>query len=535
MNTRLTFLTIVPLALPLALLAPFGARAQAKNEASSPPAAGSGRQAIINKLERIRLDTVTYDGLPLGEVVIHLRDQAKKLDPEKKGINFLINQNLDPREAIAAPAPTVGPDGNPLPAAPPEQVDVSSIAVRIKPPLNDVRLVDVLDAVVRVAERPIKYSIEDYGVVFSPRGSGPAQADNPANAIPAAGGGRQAIINKLERIRLDTVAYDGLPLGEVVLNLRDQAMKRDPEKKGINFMINPNPPADFVAPVVAPPVGPDGRPLPAVPTEQLDVSAIAVRIHPPLTDVRLVDVLDAVVKVADRPIKYTIEDYAIVLSLKGPEPPPKGEIIAFNFAGGTPEQFLDAVQQQYGVDWSSVAEIPKAMADVRIPRLRINQEALNAMWRGNPYGKDSLGALVSLYNQLGEQKPELGRLIVKGDPAKPSVVMFVPDKAAADTQPKVKVKAFSIYGINDAERAKLQEDIERAKQEAMNYASSLRGSSGPRSLEGTVAIHNETSLLVATGPESFVDMVESIVTACQAKERARNPTAPMALPNAPGR
>ena len=102
-------------------------------------------------------------------------------------------------------------------------------------------------------------------------------------------------------------------------------------------------------------------------------------------------------------------------------------------------------------------------------------------------------------------------------------------------QPKVKVKAFSIWGINDAERAKLQEDIERAKQEAMNYASSLRGSSGPRSLEGTVAIHNETSLLVATGPESFVDMVESIVTACQAKERARNPTAPMALPNAPGR
>ena len=52
--------------------------------------------------------------------------------------------------------------------------------------------------------------------------------------------------------------------------------------------------------------------------------------------------------------------------------------------------------------------------------------------------------MVSLYNQLGEQKPELGRLIVKGDLTKPSVVMFVPDKAAADTQPKVKVKAFSI-------------------------------------------------------------------------------------------
>jgi ActR/RegA family two-component response regulator len=113
--------------------------------------------------------------------------------------------------------------------------------------------------------------------------------------------------------------------------------------------------------------------------------------------------------------------------------------------------------------------------------------------------------------------------------------MLVPDKAVTDTQPKVKVKAFSIYGIDDAERAKLQEDIDRAREEAMKYASRLRGSSGLRNLEGTVAIHNETSLLVATGPESFVDMVESIVNACLAKERARNPAVPMALPSAPGK
>jgi hypothetical protein len=158
-----------------------------------------------------------------------------------------------------------------------------------------------------------------------------------------------------------------------------------------------------------------------------------------------------------------------------------------------------------------------------------------AVGHGGDVGTDALGALVSLYNQLGEQKPELGRLIVKGDLTKPTVVMFVPNKALTDTPPKVKVKAFSIYGINDAERAKLEDDIGRARKEAMEYASRLRGSSGPRSLEGTVAIHNETSLLVATGTESFVDMVESIVTACQAKERARNPGAPTALPAGPGR
>lgn len=130
---------------------------------------------------------------------------------------------------------------------------------------------------------------------------------------------------------------------------------------------------------------------------------------------------------------------------------------------------------------------------------------------------------MSLYNLVGQKKPELGSLLVQGDLAKPSLVLFVPNKAVADTQPGIKVKAFSIFGIKEAERAKLQEDIARAKDETTKYAFSLRGSAGLRALEGTVAIHADTGLLVATGSEPFVEMVESIVTAYQAKERARNP------------
>ena len=531
MNTRLTFLRIATLSLPLALLAPFGALAQAKDEPNSPPGAGRGRQAISNKLDLIRSDTVRYDGLPLSEVVNNLRDEARKRDPDKKGINFMINPNA-PAEAARIMAPGLGPDGNPLPAPPPEAVDINAITVKINPPLNDVRLVDVLDAVVKVAEHPIKYTVEDYGVVFSLRGPEPARKEEIGFTSQGAGGGRQVISNKLDLIRLDTVRYDGLPLSEVVLNLRDEAKKRDPDKKGINFLINPNAPAD-IAPVMALTLGPDGNPLPAPPPEAVDIGAIMVKINPPLNDVRLVDVLDAVVKVAERPIKYSVEDYGVVFSLQGPEPVRKEET-GFTFPGGTPGQFLDAVQRQYQVDWLSVADIPKEMADVHIPRLRINQDSL-ALILGSTGGQsEPLGALVSLYNQLGEKKTELGHLIVKGDLAKPSVVMFVPDKAVTDTQARIKVKAFSIYGINDAERAKLQEDIDRAKAEAMQFTSRVRGSSGLRSLEGMVAIHNDTSLLVATGPESFVDMVESIVTACLAKEHARNPAVPMALPNAPG-
>ncbi len=52
------------------------------------------------------------------------------------------------------------------------------------------------------------------------------------------------------------------------------------------------------------------------------MSTFTIKINPPLTDIRLADVLDAIVKVADRPIKYSIEDYAIVFSLKARETTP---------------------------------------------------------------------------------------------------------------------------------------------------------------------------------------------------------------------
>jgi type II secretory pathway component GspD/PulD (secretin)/beta-lactamase regulating signal transducer with metallopeptidase domain len=127
-----------------------------------------GRQAIITKLDRIRLDSVSFDSLPLREVVRSLADEARKRDPEKSGISFLLNQGVD--SGFSSPAEVLGSDGNPLPTPPPEQVDMGAITIKINPPLTDIRLADVLDAIVKVADRPIKYSIEDYAIVFSLRG-----------------------------------------------------------------------------------------------------------------------------------------------------------------------------------------------------------------------------------------------------------------------------------------------------------------------------------------------------------------------------
>jgi beta-lactamase regulating signal transducer with metallopeptidase domain len=122
-----------------------------------------GRQAIVSKMLRIRLDTVSFDDLPLSEVVRFLRTETINRDPEHKGINFI----LSPQEA---PAPsTIDPTTSlPSPIAPPF-VDLGSVPIRLNPPLSDLRIVDVLDAIVKVAGQRIRYSIEDYGIVFSMR------------------------------------------------------------------------------------------------------------------------------------------------------------------------------------------------------------------------------------------------------------------------------------------------------------------------------------------------------------------------------
>ncbi len=192
------------------------------------------------------------------------------------------------------------------------------------------------------------------------------------------GKGRQGILSKLDRVHLDTVFYDGLPLSEVIRSLSDEVKKRDPEKRGINILINPNqetiastpvsiasggfggvpgipsglgiprPPTPFGAQNIDPNTG-----LPVAPAantgEQIDINAVVIKINPALNDLRLADVLDAIVTVADHPIRYSIQDYAIVFSLKGPETPTL-LIRTFRVDPNTFEQGLQSVS---GISFAS--------------------------------------------------------------------------------------------------------------------------------------------------------------------------------------
>jgi hypothetical protein len=140
-----------------------------------PPATSKERKALLQKLDTIRLESVLFDGLPLREVIGALQQEVRRRDPEKRGINFLVNPNQPPAPPapdVPVAAPIDPATGLPavLPVVAAEPVDINEIGIRIVPALNDVRLTDVLDAIVKVAEIPIMYSVTDYAVVFSLRG-----------------------------------------------------------------------------------------------------------------------------------------------------------------------------------------------------------------------------------------------------------------------------------------------------------------------------------------------------------------------------
>jgi beta-lactamase regulating signal transducer with metallopeptidase domain len=181
-------------------------------------------------------------------------------------------------------------------------------------------------------------------------------SDNPVH-------GREVIYSKLNHIRFDKVSWpEGLPLSEVLRNLNDQTKFSDPDKKGINFTFHPNAPAASAATASAggattthPTTGwPEATPAGVA----VDASSINVKLT--LTDVRLADLLDAIVLVADHPIKYSILDDGIVFSTKDTESPPL-ETRTFKVDASV---FLAALQKQTGLQTNVSAAMRQLLSNV---------------------------------------------------------------------------------------------------------------------------------------------------------------------------
>jgi hypothetical protein len=97
---------------------------------------------------------------------------------------------------------------------------------------------------------------------------------------------------------IDSVSIEGITLSEVASGLREESAKRDPEKKGVNFIISHQQ---------------DSK-------EGEDLGEATVRIDPPLRHINLVDLLEAICMTASQPLQYSVTDFGVVFSAKKTEP-----------------------------------------------------------------------------------------------------------------------------------------------------------------------------------------------------------------------
>ncbi len=125
------------------------------------------RQAIYLKLRNTRLNEWgPIDNLPLSEVIRSMADEIRKRDVGGKGINFMISGNAD-AGAGAAPG-AVDAAGLPV-VADPGAGDLNAVTIRLGTKLTDLSIEDILNIMEKIADRKIKYSVEDFGVIISPR------------------------------------------------------------------------------------------------------------------------------------------------------------------------------------------------------------------------------------------------------------------------------------------------------------------------------------------------------------------------------
>ena len=181
------------------------------------------------------------------------------------------------------------------------------------------------------------------------------------------------------------------------------------------------------------------------------------------------------------------------------EPKPRKPV--FIFGGGNPLEFVLALDHHFRTRLGEILSVPSSLARAQVPRMRLATE-------------DPAEALL-LYNRLNN--PLLGRWYWDGatDPGTNlHVLTLVPDKSVAGTlqRPAARVKAIGLAGVPESKWAALQEDVYAAQKFGLRQAEKQNGDIP----EGDLHIQPASKVLIVSGSDGFIEMVESVVAAHRA-------------------
>lgn len=131
----------------------------------APPGPSKERLRIEERLDNTVLKELFFDGLPLTEVVRFLQEESAKLDPAKRGVNFVIDS-----ESGGQLQPVVAPLGDPIAVPKSDGIDLTQVLISIKPPLKNLTMREALAAITsttaRAGTNSLAFSVNDYAVVF---------------------------------------------------------------------------------------------------------------------------------------------------------------------------------------------------------------------------------------------------------------------------------------------------------------------------------------------------------------------------------
>jgi hypothetical protein len=274
---------------------------------------GSAADGVAVKLKQIRVPEIAYDGLTLEEVTKDLHRYAKRLDPEKKGVRFVIDNKMPtPVKGAEKRPPVRDAFGNPI-AAPSSlaKPGIRQALVNITLPLLDLSLEQVLDVMVRTADVPLTWRIEKAAVVFS------AATPKQPQKLMAPAQSNAPIQKRLDQIVFPEVSYLGLTLDEVINDIRYLTHKAAGKGKRVNFLlVNGMDNQEEIAErrrgtSVLDAFGNPIRRQSSFISRKLN--HVIIRMKQAELDLTLRQTLEEVVNSADRPIRFRVFDYGVVL------------------------------------------------------------------------------------------------------------------------------------------------------------------------------------------------------------------------------
>lgn len=123
------------------------------------PAMSEKRERVERKLDEIKLGMMTFHGVPLSHVLTTVSSQAKERDPDGRGVDLILK--LPARADPKSEQMTTG-------------LHAADITPTVRVPQSELGLTlrQMLDYLTQGTHPPVKYTVQDYGVMFSSREPG---------------------------------------------------------------------------------------------------------------------------------------------------------------------------------------------------------------------------------------------------------------------------------------------------------------------------------------------------------------------------